>query len=102
MSTSINPSTRNKCIEVPANQVEFTTVKDFARHIGMAVAVFARLAMFQYIETHDAKEAQQEESRKRRDAPFASRASAGIAHKVARRRASARMGAGAGMRPIRV
>lgn len=70
-------NTRIKCLEVPTTSVEHTTIKDFARHVGMAAAVFARFAMFQYIETHDAREAMPQESRQRRDAPIASRASAG-------------------------
>ena len=95
-------STRTKCLEVPVNPVESDTIKDFARHIGMAAAVFARFAMFQYIEAHDARELAAPESRQRRDAPVASRASAGRAHKVVRHRANARVGAGGALRPIRV
>lgn len=98
----MSSSTRTKCLEVPVNTAESTTIKEFARHIGMAAAVFARFAMFQYIETHDAKESQQQESRNRRDVPIASRASAGRDHKAVGHRSGARVGAGAAIRPIRV
>lgn len=98
----MNNKTRTKCLEVPVNPVEHTTITDFARHVGMAAAVFARFAMFQYIETHDAKEAAPAESRNRRDAPIASRASAGRAHKAVRHREPARSGIGGAFRPIRV
>lgn len=97
----MNDRTRNKCLEVPVNSVERDTIKDFARHVGMAAAVFARFAMFQYIETHDAKAAAPVESRKRRDAPIASRASVGRASQPAMRQRD-RVRVGAGMRPIRV
>lgn len=98
-------NTRTKCLEIPVNTAESTTIKEFARHVGMAVAVFARFAMLQHIDAHDAKEVAQQESRKRRDAPVASRASAGRAnpgHPAVRHRPSARIGFGGGMRPIRV
>lgn len=99
----MNSNARTKCLEVPVNTAESTTIKDFARHVGMAAAVFARFAMFQYIETHDAKEAAPEPSRNRRDAPIASRASGKrSAHPTVRHRSSARVGAGAAIRPIRV
>ena len=98
-------STRRNCLEVPTSDAERATFADFARHIGMATAVFARFAMFHYIETHDAKELGIQESRSCRDVPIASRASAKNARAVrstARHRPGARAGFGGSQVPLRV
>lgn len=94
---------RRKCLEVPTNEAESATFRDFAKHVGMATAVFARFAMFHYIDSHDAKNAQPEESRPCPDAPAANRASA----KSARLTRPAvhvrpRGGFGSAPRPLRV
>lgn len=93
--------TRRNCLEVPTSDAEKATIADFAKEVGMAAAVFARFAMLQYIDLHDAKRLGKEESRQCPDAHPASRASA----KNARVIVSAHQrhgGFGSAPRPIRV
>lgn len=96
-------STRRNCLEVPATDAERATYKDFAKEMGMAFAVFARLAMFQFIDLHDARKLGPKESRACRDAPIASRASVkrlplpALGH-----RHNVRSSFGGAARPIRV
>ncbi|NHZ94604.1 hypothetical protein [Massilia sp. CCM 8734] len=94
---------RRKCLEVPTNDAESATFKDFAKHVGMATAVFARFAMFHYIDSHDAKNAQTEESRPCRDVVAASHASSKFARKAKpAAHARPRGGFGSAPRPLRV
>lgn len=94
---------RRKCLEVPTNDAESATFKDFAKHVGMATAVFARFAMFHYIDLHDAKTAQTEESRPCPDVNAASRASSNHARVVKpAAHVRPRGGFGSAPRPLRV
>ena len=96
-------STRRNCLEVPATDAERATYKDFAKEMGMAFAVFARLAMFQFIDLHDARKSEPKESRPRRDVTIASRASGKrLALPTLGHRQNARIGFGSAVRPIRV
>lgn len=96
-------STRRNCLEVPATDAERATYKDFAKEMGMAFAVFARLAMFQFIDQHDARKAAEKESRPRRGTPISSRAEVKrLSLATVRHRDSARGGFGGALRPIRV
>jgi len=99
----MNTRNRTKTLETLVNKVEGDTIADHLRDLGMAFSTWSRLVMFGAIAAHDAEMVRQAESRKCRDTPVASRASARKAgHPTVRHRDNARSGFGGTFRPIRV
>jgi hypothetical protein len=101
----MNTRNRTKTLETLVNKVEGDTIADHLRDIGMAFSTWSRFVMFCAIASHDAEFASPAESRKCRDAPPASRASAKNARSVrstARHRSSARVGFGSMTVPLRL
>lgn len=101
----MNTRTRTKIRETCVNKVENDTITDHLRDIGMAFSTWSRMVMFGAIAEHDALQARPVESRKCRDAPMASRASAKakrIIQTAVRHGERVRVGFGGAPRPIRV
>lgn len=73
----MNTATRYRCLEVPINDDEHERITATAKLFGMPRAVFARFTMSQFM-TNDAPPDAPTESRCGRDAPIASRPSAGL------------------------
>lgn len=80
---------RHNCLEVPLNDSEKARIEAHCTASGIARSVFARFSMLQFIESNGKADAPPMESRPCRDAPVASRASAGVAWVAHRHRSIA-------------